>query len=94
MNKETFGTDLPGKSPAFTASNFFTTKQLQESLIHNGEAQVTELRERLFVAEKVMRTLFERNKILEQKFEKDVEGQLSPQVPNCSDCEGAKLKIR
>ena len=41
----------------------------------------TELRERLFVAERVMRTLFERNKVLEQQSE------------NCPSCELLKAQI-
>ena len=68
-----------------TASNFFNAAA-QEKLINEEPNQTLEsLRERLFVAEKVMKSLFDRNRQLEQAADqnKPFQDRTNETCPNC-----------
>lgn len=76
---------------AATATNFFTNHGNKRGSAEEQQAVAsaedsTELRERLFVAERVMRTLFERNKVLEQQ-------QESTPARNCDECLILRAKV-
>lgn len=56
-----------GQLPAVrTTNSFYGGNEPDQKLIHDdAESTANDMRERLFVAEKVMRSLFDRNKQLE-----------------------------
>jgi hypothetical protein len=57
-----------------------------------GDLSREEMRERLYVAEKVMKTLFKRNRELEESNEQLNENTHPSLVPECSNCQDRRNK--
>ena len=69
-----------------TATNFFSNAAQEKLIMEDSNVSAETLRERLYVAEKVMKSLFDRNRQLEQNADQQSTPFKDKTNERCSNC--------